>query len=64
MEGGRQADVAKGILTAKNVPYMVAAPLLIQVRNFSVALPCFKSSHHDNGVAAPSSSSKPQSGKI
>ena len=33
MEGGRQADVAKGILTAKNVPYMVAAPLLIQVSN-------------------------------
>lgn len=32
MEGGRQADVAKSILTAKNVPYVVAAPLLIQVR--------------------------------
>ncbi len=31
MEGGRQADVAKSILTAKNVPYVVAAPLLIQV---------------------------------
>ena len=31
MEGGRQADVAKGILTAKNIPYIVAAPLLIQV---------------------------------
>lgn len=31
MEGGRQADVAKLILTAKNVPYVVAAPLLIQV---------------------------------
>ena len=31
MEGGRQADVAKSILTAKNIPYMVAAPLLIQV---------------------------------
>ena len=31
MEGGRQADVAKAILTAKNIPYMVAAPLLIQV---------------------------------
>ena len=30
MEGGRQADVAKAILTAKNVPYVVAAPLLIQ----------------------------------
>ncbi|KAL3147924.1 Magnesium chelatase, variant 2 [Trebouxia sp. C0010 RCD-2024] len=30
MEGGRQADVAKAILTAKNIPYMVAAPLLIQ----------------------------------
>lgn len=33
MEGGRQADVAKGILTAKNIPYMVAAPLLIQVHH-------------------------------
>lgn len=30
MEGGRQADVAKAILIAKNVPYVVAAPLLIQ----------------------------------
>ncbi len=30
MEGGRQADVAKTILTAKNAPYVVAAPLLIQ----------------------------------
>ena len=31
MEGGRQAEVAKAILQAKNVPYVVAAPLLIQV---------------------------------
>jgi magnesium chelatase subunit H len=30
MEGGRQIEVAKRILTAKNVPYLVAAPLLIQ----------------------------------
>jgi len=30
MEAGRQVDVAKRILTAKNVPYIVAAPLLIQ----------------------------------
>jgi magnesium chelatase subunit H len=30
MEGGRQVEVAKRILTAKNVPYFVAAPLLIQ----------------------------------
>mmetsp|Transcript_1572 Transcript_1572/g.5385 ORF Transcript_1572/g.5385 Transcript_1572/m.5385 type:complete len:1547 (-) Transcript_1572:1607-6247(-) len=30
MEAGRQADVAKNILAAKNVPYVVAAPLLIQ----------------------------------
>ncbi|MCG6135621.1 MAG: magnesium chelatase subunit H [Nostoc sp. LLA-1] len=30
MEAGRQVDVAKGILSAKNVPYIVAAPLLIQ----------------------------------
>ncbi|AFZ08481.1 cobaltochelatase CobN subunit [Oscillatoria nigro-viridis PCC 7112] len=30
MEGGRQVEVAKGILTAKNVPYFVSAPLLIQ----------------------------------
>ena len=31
MEGGRQAEVAKAILSSKNVPYVVAAPLLIQV---------------------------------
>jgi magnesium chelatase subunit H len=30
MEAGRQVDVAKRILNAKNVPYIVAAPLLIQ----------------------------------
>jgi len=30
MEAGRQADVAKAILQRKNVPYIVAAPLLIQ----------------------------------
>ncbi|MEN9521073.1 MAG: magnesium chelatase subunit, partial [Cyanobacteriota bacterium] len=30
MEAGRQVEVAKRILTAKNVPYIVAAPLLIQ----------------------------------
>ncbi len=30
MEAGRQVEVAKRILTAKNVPYLVAAPLLIQ----------------------------------
>ena len=30
MEAGRQVEVAKKILTAKNVPYIVAAPLLIQ----------------------------------
>ncbi len=30
MEAGRQVEVAKGILTAKNIPYLVAAPLLIQ----------------------------------
>lgn len=30
MEGGRQAEVAKAILSSKNVPYIVAAPLLIQ----------------------------------
>ncbi|KAG2423878.1 hypothetical protein HXX76_014932 [Chlamydomonas incerta] len=30
MEGGRQAEVAKAILGAKDVPYTVAAPLLIQ----------------------------------
>lgn len=30
MEAGRQVDVAKRILQAKNVPYLVAAPLLIQ----------------------------------
>jgi magnesium chelatase subunit H len=30
MEGARQAELAKEILTSKNVPYIVAAPLLIQ----------------------------------
>ncbi len=30
MEAGRQVEVAKTILKAKNVPYFVAAPLLIQ----------------------------------
>ncbi|HAA27246.1 MAG TPA: hypothetical protein DCE56_05650, partial [Cyanobacteria bacterium UBA8553] len=30
MEAGRQVEVAQRILTAKNVPYTVAAPLLIQ----------------------------------
>ncbi len=30
MEAGRQVEVAKRILTAKNVPYIIAAPLLIQ----------------------------------
>ena len=39
MEGGRQADVAKAILTAKNVPYVVAAPLLIQARLYLPLMP-------------------------
>lgn len=30
MEAGRQVEVAKSILTAKNIPYLIAAPLLIQ----------------------------------
>ena len=30
MEGGRQAEVAKAILSSLDVPYVVAAPLLIQ----------------------------------
>lgn len=30
MEAGRQVEVARRILTAKNVPYLIAAPLLIQ----------------------------------
>jgi magnesium chelatase subunit H len=30
MEAGRQIEVAKSILSAKNIPYIVAAPLLIQ----------------------------------
>lgn len=30
MEGGRQAEVSKAILGRKDVPYVVAAPLLIQ----------------------------------
>jgi hypothetical protein len=37
MEGGRQADVAKGILRSKNIPYVVAAPLLIQVGHYLAA---------------------------
>jgi magnesium chelatase subunit H len=41
MEGGRQAEVAQEILSAKNIPYIVAAPLLIQdLRSWT-----------DNGVA-------------
>jgi hypothetical protein len=31
MEGGRQTEVSKAILGRKDVPYVVAAPLLIQV---------------------------------
>ncbi|NER33212.1 MAG: magnesium chelatase subunit H [Oscillatoria sp. SIO1A7] len=30
MEAGRQVEISKSILSAKNVPYIVAAPLLIQ----------------------------------
>ncbi len=30
MEGGRRVEVAKQILMAKNIPYIIAAPLLIQ----------------------------------
>ncbi|MGK7927924.1 MAG: magnesium chelatase subunit H [Spirulina sp.] len=30
MEAGRQIEVARRILTSKNVPYLIAAPLLIQ----------------------------------
>jgi magnesium chelatase subunit H len=30
MEAGRQVEVAQKILTAKNIPYIIAAPLLIQ----------------------------------
>ncbi|MEB3883075.1 magnesium chelatase subunit H [Lyngbya sp. CCY1209] len=30
MEAGRQVEIAKKILTAKNIPYLIAAPLLIQ----------------------------------
>lgn len=30
MEAGRQVEVAKRILSSKNVPYLIAAPLLIQ----------------------------------
>ena len=32
MEGGRQSEVARAILQAKDIPYTIAAPLLIQVR--------------------------------
>lgn len=30
MEAGRQTDISKAILKTKNVPYMVASPLLVQ----------------------------------
>ena len=30
MKGGRQIEASKEILSEKNVPYIVAAPLLIQ----------------------------------
>ena len=30
MEGGRQIDISKAILSSKNIPYIIAAPLLIQ----------------------------------
>ena len=33
MEAGRQIQVAKQILSVKNVPYFVSAPLLIQDMN-------------------------------
>ena len=39
MEGGRQAEIAKSILGSMNVPYIVAAPLLIQ------ACPASQSQH-------------------
>ena len=35
MEAGRQSEIAKTILASKNVPYVVAAPLLIQVTSAS-----------------------------
>lgn len=47
MEGGRQADVAKGILTAKNVPYIIAAPLLIQVCHHTACPITSPASHTD-----------------
>ena len=52
MEAGRQADVAKAILSAKNVPYIVAAPLLIQVRPH-VAAYCYVGPLFPQGLAAP-----------
>lgn len=30
VEAGRQTDISKSILKTKNVPYMVASPLLVQ----------------------------------
>ena len=30
MEAGRQQDVAQAILTTKNIPYIIGAPLLVQ----------------------------------
>lgn len=41
MEGGRQAEVAKAILQSKDVPYIVAAPLLIQARHCLLGMLCF-----------------------
>ena len=41
MEAGRREEVAQRILRAKNVPYLVSAPLLIQAprRSRSLTIP-------------------------
>ena len=52
MEGGRQADVAKAILSAKNIPYVVVAPLLIQVAPPLRHLACLCPSHSHQHASA------------
>ena len=60
MEGGRQADVAKAILTAKNVPYVVAAPLLIQARLHPLLMPMQVLSVKPHGPVTGVAAMKPQ----
>ena len=45
MEGARQQEVSRDILTRKDVPYIVAAPLLIQGAPISLSLSFFSFFH-------------------